>query len=312
MATMKAVRLHAYGGPEVLVYEDAPVPEPGAGEVRIRVRAAGVNPFDWKVRSGHMKQFLPLALPAVLGGDVAGVVELLGEGVTAFAVGDEVFGDAVFSKAGAYAELAISRADAIAAKPKSLDFDHAASVPTPALTAWQALFAAGGLGAGQTVLLHGMGGAVGRLALQFAKEAGARVLGTASAADREELLRLGADAVIDYRSARFEDVAAGVNLVIDTVGGETQARSFAVLAKGGMLVSLVQPPSEELAKQHGVRAQFMSKQPRKSELEQITARLDEGKLTLAPIVIVPLAEAARAHAMGEGGKAKKMVLHVPG
>lgn len=309
---MKAVRLHAYGGPEVLVYEDVPPPDPGAGEVRVRVRAAGVNPFDVKVRAGHFKDMIPLALPAVLGGDVAGEVDAVGPGVTAFAPGDAVYGGAALGR-GSYAELAIASAGALARMPRRLDFIHAAAVPTGAVTALQALFDAdkGGLVAGQTVLVHGLSGNVGRFALQLAMRAGVRVLGTAGADARDELTRLGADVVIDYRTARFEDVAHDVDVVLDTMGGETQTRSWGVLKKGGALVALTSFPPAETAKQYGVRATYFSSEKTTARLELIAARIDEGALDVSPVDVLPLAETARAHELLQSGKARrKLVLAV--
>jgi NADPH:quinone reductase-like Zn-dependent oxidoreductase len=310
--TMKAARMHAYGGPEILVLEDAPIPEPGPGEVRVRVRAAGVNPFDRKVRAGFFKTMIPLPLPAVLGGDVAGVVDAVGPGVTGLAPGDAVYGGSLLGR-GSYAQRAISKAGELARMPRTLDFLRAASVPTGTVTAWQALFDAGGLVSGQTVLIHGLAGNVGRFALQLAKKAGARVLGTAKASDREDLVRLGAAEVIDYRTARFEDMARDVDLVFDTQGGETQERSWGVLKKGGTLVSIVAPPSDETARARGVRATFISAQKTTALLEQIAARIDEGALDLRPIQTLPLAEAAEAHRLLESGQAKeKLVLVVDG
>jgi NADPH:quinone reductase-like Zn-dependent oxidoreductase len=310
MSQMKAVRLHGYGGPEVLVYEDAPVPEPGPGEVRVRVRAAGVNPFDVKVRSGYMKAMIPLPLPAVLGSDVAGEIDAVGEGVTAFAQGDTVYGGAVLGR-GAYADFAIAPAGALAHKPRTLDFVHAAAVPTGAVTALQALFDPdkGGLVAGQTVLVHGLSGNVGRFALQLAKKAGVRVLGTASASAREELTRLGADEVIDYRTTRFEDVVRGVDVVLDTMGGETQDRSWGVLKPGGALVALTSFPPAEKAKAHGVRGLYFSSEKTTARLQQIAASIDEGALGLSPVEVLPLAQAALAHELLQSGKARgKLVL----
>jgi NADPH:quinone reductase-like Zn-dependent oxidoreductase len=312
MTQMKAIRMHGYGGPEVLVHEDAPVPQPGPGEVRVRVRAAGVNPFDWKVRAGAMKDVIPLPFPAVLGGDVAGEIDAVGEGITAFVPGDAVYGGTALGR-GSYADFAIAPAGALAHKPRTLDFARAAAVPTGAVTALQALFDAdkGALVAGQTVLVHGLSGNVGRFALQLAKKAGVRVLGTASASAREELVRLGADEVIDYRTARFEDAARNVDVVFDAIGGETQERSWGVLKKGGALVAITSFPSPEKAKAHGVRALFFSAEETTARLSQIATRIDEGGLTLGPIEVLPLAEAARAHELLQSGKASGKLVLVP-
>ncbi len=231
MATMKAVRLHEFGGPDVLKYEDAPRPEPGPGEVLIRVRASSVNPADWKIREGYFEKMIPHKLPLILGLDAAGTVEAVGQNVTEFQPGDEVFGSVGMTRDGSYAEFVTADAGGLAFKPKTADFNLFASVPT-ALTAWQALFDIAGLAAGQTILIHGAGGAVGSAAVQLAKNKGAVVIGTASGDDIAYVRGLGADTVVDYKTQKFEDFAHNVDIVLDTVGGETQARSFTDHEKG--------------------------------------------------------------------------------
>jgi NADPH:quinone reductase-like Zn-dependent oxidoreductase len=228
MATMRAVRLHAFGGPDVLKIEETPRPEPKSGEVLIRVHGAGVNPVDWKIREGYTNHKLPL----VPGWDVAGVIEKVGPEVTSLKPKDEVYGYFDLSRNGAYADYVAVPAEEVALKPKSLDFTKAAAVPLAALTAWQGLFDVGGLKPGQKVLIHAAAGGVGSFAVQFAKWKGAHVIGTASGRNVQFVRELGADEVIDYTKTAFEEAVDNVDLVFDTMGGETQKRSWQVLKKG--------------------------------------------------------------------------------
>jgi NADPH:quinone reductase-like Zn-dependent oxidoreductase len=312
--TMKAIRIHNYGGPEVLQYEDAPRPEPQAGEVLVRVLAAGVNPIDWKVREGHMKDFWPHKLPLIPGWDLSGVVEAVGPGPAAagrFKKGDEVYSVPDASRDGAYAEYIVVRESELALKPKSLHHVRAAAVPLAAVTAWQALFDAGQLKRGQRVLIHGGSGGVGHVAVQLAKWKGAHVLATASTKNQELLRELGVDEPIDYTKQKFEDVARDVDLVLDLIGGETQERSWSVLKKGGVLLSLVQPPSVEKAKALGVRAAFVAGHPNGVQLAEIANIIDSGKL--APVInrILPLSEVRRAHELSKSGHTHgKIVLRI--
>ncbi len=309
--TMKAVRIHNYGGPEVLRYEDAPRPRPGAGEILIRIHAAGVNPLDWKVREGYLKDFLRYSLPVIPGWDVSGLVEETGPGVSRLKEGDEVYGMADVSRDGAYAEYMVARESEIALKPKSLDYTHAAGVPMAALTAWQGLFESGQLRAGQRVLIHAGTGGVGHLAVQLAKWKGARVTATASTQNQGLLREFGADEPVDYMTQRFEDIARDMDVVLDTIGGETQERSWQTLRKGGILVSLTAPPSAENAQAHGVRTIFHSSHPDSGQLAEIAALIDSGKLRLLMDKIVPLAEARRAQELSQSGRARgKIVLQV--
>ena len=296
--TMKAIRIHNYGGPEVLKYEDAPRPQPQAGEVLVRVHAAGVNPIDWKVREGHMKDFWPHKFPLILGWDLSGVVEELGPGPAAagrFKIGDEVYSIPDPTRNGAYADYIVVRESELALKPTSLHHIRAAAVPLAALTAWQSLFDTAQLQPGQRVLIHAGSGGVGHFAVQLAKWKGAYVFATASTKNQDLLRELGVDEPIDYTQQRFEDVARNIDIVLDTIGGETQERSWSVLKKGGNLVSLVQPPSEEKAKELGVRAAIIGAQPNGAQLAEIAKIIESGKL--APIIdrILPLSEVRRAH-----------------
>jgi NADPH:quinone reductase-like Zn-dependent oxidoreductase len=312
--TMKAIRIHNYGGPEVLHYEDAPRPKPQAGEVLVRVLAAGVNPIDWKVREGHMKDFWPHKFPLIPGWDLSGVVEAVGPGLAAagpFKKGDEVYSVPDASRDGAYAEYIVVRESELALKPKSLHHVRAAAVPLAAVTAWQALFDAGQLKRGQRVLIHGGSGGVGHVAVQLAKWKGAHVLATASTKSQELLRELGADEPIDYTKQKFEDVARDVDLVLDLIGGETQERSWSVLKKGGVLLSLVQPPSVEKAKALGVRAAFVAGHPSGAQLAEIAKLIDSGEMKPVIDRILPLSEVSRAHELSKSGHAHgKIVLRI--
>src|SRR5689334_18708017 len=272
--TMKAIRIHNYGGPEVLKYEDAPRPKPQAGEVLVRVHATGVNPIDWKVREGDMKDFWPHKFPLILGWDLSGVVEELGKGVSQFKIGDEVYSLPDPTRDGAYADYIVVRESQLALKPKSLHHIRAAVVPLATLTAWQSLFNTAQLQPGQRVLIHAGSGGVGHFAVQLAKWKGAYVFATASTKNQDLLRKLGVDEPIDYTQQRFENVARNIDAVLDTIGGETQERSWQVLKKGGALLSVVQPPSAEKAKELGVRAAFVASHPNGEQLAEITKIID--------------------------------------
>ena len=299
MTTMKAVRMHAYGGPEVLKYEDTPRPEPAGGEVLVRVDAVAVNPVDWKIRAGYMKPFRDYPMPLILGWDFSGVVESTGPDVRDWKKGDEVYARPDIGRDGAYAEYIAVRANEIWRKPKSLDHVPASAIPLAGLTAWQALFDAGGLQSGQRVLIHAAAGGVGTFAVQLARWKGAYVIGTASARNHDFLRELGADEAIDYQTTRFEDVVRDVDVVLDSMAGETRARSWQVLKKGGVLVSILGPPSPEEAAAHGVRGTSVFVQPNPAQLRELAALADSGKLRVIVEAVLPLAEAARAHRMNE-------------
>jgi NADPH:quinone reductase-like Zn-dependent oxidoreductase len=245
---MRAVVVHETGGPEVLTPEEAEQPEPADGEVLIRVRAASVNPIDWKIRRG----FVPRELPAVLGQDVSGTVEL--SRAQGYAAGDDVFG---FAKSGGYAELALASVDAIAKKPAGLSHEQAAAIPVGGLTAWQALFDRGGLTRDQTALIAGAAGGVGHFAVQFAKRAGAHVIGIGSSRNRDFVLGLGADEYIDYTRQDVREAGSRVDVALDTVGGETTESLLPTLREGGILVTIAAAPPEEAARERGVRAELL-------------------------------------------------------
>ncbi len=311
MTTMKAVRIHAYGGPEVLHYEDTPIPQLQPDDLLIRVRAAAVNPVDWKIREGFLQGVLNHCLPLTLGWDVSGEVAAVGPEVIRFQIGDAVYTRPNIERDGGYADYIAVKASEAALKPVKLDHDQAAAVPLAALTAWQALVDAAQLRSGQTVLIHAAAGGVGSFAVQLAKARGAKVIATASAVNVGLVMELGADQFVDYTRSRFEEVAKEVDVVFDTIGGETQTRSWSVLKPGGMLVSVVSPPPEATAAAYGVRSAFVFVQPSSSQLDAITQLIDEGRIKPILHTIMPLYEARQAQVISQGGHVRgKIVLHV--
>lgn len=293
--TMKAVRIHAFGGPEELRYEDVPRPVAKAGEVLVKIYASAVNPADWKFRNGFFGKDAPL--PLTLGFDFSGVVESIGDGVTKWKKGDEVYAYAL----GAYAEFIAVKESQLAVKPKKIDHIHAAATASASLTAWKVLFQAGALQAGQKVLIHGGTGGVGGFAVQLAHAKGIHVIATASKRNQAYLRELGADEAIDYESVRFEDKVRDVDVVFDTQGGETQARSWGTLKPGGILLSIAQPPSAEEANKHGVRAAFVTNEMNAVSLAAITALVDAGKLFTVVDTVLPLSEARQAQELIQTG-----------
>lgn len=304
---MKAARIHGYGGLSDVRIEDVPVPEPAADEVLIRVAAASVNPLDAKLVGGGLDAYFPLSFPYVLGSDLAGTVERAGALAARWWPGDRVIARPDPQRGGAFAEWAAVPARDVAAAPVSLPLDQAAGLPSAAGTAWQALFETGRLAAGQTVLIHAGAGGVGSFAAQLARIAGARVIATASAGYVELVRRRGADRVIDYRA---EDFAAlrDVDVVLDTVGGETQARSFAVLRPGGVLASIVAPPDEALAKAYGIAASFVFHRTDAARLGLIAGLCDAGRLCVTVDRTLALADLGAALGHVATGRAHGKVL----
>ncbi len=311
MSSMKAVRISNYGGIDALAYEDAPRPTPADGEVLIRVSSTSVNPFDCAVRAGYVSGYFNHTLPLILGTDVSGIVEEVGMGVTTFKRGDEVYARAGVTRDGSYAEYVVAPVSDVARKPHSLDHVHSAAIPHVSLTAWQALFELANLTQGQTVLIHGAAGGVGHIAVQLAKLHGAKVIGTASR-NIDFLPELNVDQAIDYSTTRFEEVVDKVDVVLDTIGGDTQERSWGVLKPGGMLVSTVQPPSEESAAAHGVRqAMVFSSPPIGKVLTEVAELVDTGQIKPHVSSVLPLQEIRKAHEMIEGKHTRgKIVLQV--
>lgn len=295
---MKAVRVHSFGSPEVISLDDVPKPEPGRGEVVVRVNAAGIGPWDALIRRGE--SVLEQPLPLILGSDLSGVVDSTGVGVEELKIGDEVFGVTNERFTGAYAEYAVAKSAMLAPKPKTLNHAHAASVPVVAVTAWQMVFDFAELSSGQSVLIHGGAGNVGGYAVQLAKRAGAVVIATASVENDSYVRRLGADGVIDYRARRFEERVKEIDAVIDTVGGETLDRSYGVLKRGGIVVSSVAQPSKENAEQYGVRAVFFLVQVTTERLTMIREMIDAEALQSEVGEVLWLDEARKGHEMLEG------------
>lgn len=301
MSTMKAIRIHGYGGRDVLVLDDAPRPTPGDHDVLVKVHASAVNPFDCALRAGYLAGYFNHTLPLIIGTDFAGLVEAVGSKVQGFTPGDAVFGRAGVTQDGANAEYVIVPVGDVALKPQSLDFQQSAALPHVSLAAWQALFVLGDLSEGQTVLIHGAAGGVGHLAAQLAKSRGARVIGTSSR-HGAFLTDLKLDQVIDYSAMPFESAVGEVDLVLDLVGGETQERSWKVLRPGGALVSTLQAPSQEAATAHGVRqGMVVTVPPIGPTLTQVAGLVDSGALRPHVSAVLPLAEVARAHEMIETG-----------
>ncbi|MEU6060734.1 NADP-dependent oxidoreductase [Streptomyces sp. NPDC047097] len=306
---MRAVVVSEWGGPEVLVEREIERPEPGLGEVLVRVRAAGVNPADWKTRASGA--LIDWAETPIVGWDVSGTVEAVGPGVTVLSPGDEVFGMPSFPKqAGAYAEYVTAPARHFAPKPATLSHEEAAALPLAALTAWQALVDTAQVSPGQRVLVHAAAGGVGHLAVQIAKARGAYVIGTASAAKHELLRSLGADELIDYRADAFEDAVGEVDVVLDNVGGDTGPRSLKVLRPGGRLVTLPSP-DDVPGEAEGVRTGWMLVEPDRQGLLEVAALVADGRLRPLVDTVLPLSEAAKAHQLGEQGRTTgKIVLTV--
>ena len=269
-------------------YEDAPEPKAGQGQVLVRVKAASVNPIDYKIASGYR----PVSFPWIPGGDFSGVIEAIGPGIVGLKKGDSVYGDT--PGGGAYAQLVAASADMVAAKPGNLNYIEAASVPLAAQTAWQGLFDHGHLQKGQTVLIHGGSGGVGTFAVQLAHWKGARVLATGAASNLDYLRTLGADEVIDYKKTAFESAGRDVDVVLDLIGGDTHQRSYGVLKRGGYLISTVQPPSEEEARKRGIQAMVFRMQPTRKNLEELATLLDNGAVKITLAQTFPLAQAQEA------------------
>jgi len=310
MTTMKAVQIHAYGEPEVLSYEETARPAPKPDEVLIHVHAAAINPFDSAIRAGLMQEMIHPSFPLILGVDVAGVIEAVGDAVKDFQVGDAVYA-MVGLQFGGYAEYVVASASVVAPKPNSLNFIQAASVPLAALTAWQSLFEHANLSAGQRVLIQAAAGGVGSFAVQFAKAKGAYVIGTASASKQALVKELGADEVVDYRNTRFEEAVHDVDVVLDLVGGETQERSFQVLKPGGILVSTVSTPDAEKAKSHGIRSTHVMFHENAAQLREIAKLIDAGQVKTVIETVLPLQEVRKGQEMLQEGHAQgKIVLQV--
>jgi NADPH:quinone reductase-like Zn-dependent oxidoreductase len=300
---MQAVRFHDYGGPEMLVLEQVPRPQPQPDQVLIRLQATGVNPADWKMRAGFYKEFMPLPLPWTPGLDGAGIVEAVGADITRFRKGQAVYGIVT----GGYAGYAIAPASDLQPKPAHLSFEQAASAPMGALTAWQAVIEEAKVQPGQRVLVHGAAGGVGIYAVQFARWKGAHVIGTASAANIEFVRSLGAETVIDYDATPFETALKDVDVVVDTVGGEVLERSWAVLRPGGALVTIAALLSPEAGQAHGVQAMTAARAATE-KLGQISELIESKQIKPIVGAVFPLAKARQAQELSQTGHGRGRIV----
>lgn len=308
---MKAVRIHEYGNAEVLRYEDAPEPTVGDDDVVIKVMGTSVNPVDWKIREGHLKGLITYEMPFIPGWDVSGVVHAVGPKASVFKVGDEVYSRPDIGRNGTYAEYVAVRESEVARKPKTISHLEAGSLPLAGITAWEAIVAVGMVAGGQRVLVHAASGGVGSLAVQIAKACGAFVIGTASGVNRELVESLGVDEFIDYQTQNLATATKDIDVVFDTIGGSTQDDSWSVMAKGGILISIVSQPSEEKAKEMGVRSSYLFIGPNVDALNELAALVDSGQLHPVIAAEFALEDVKLAHALSESGRAKgKIVLRV--
>jgi NADPH:quinone reductase-like Zn-dependent oxidoreductase len=308
---MKAVVVPVYGGAEVLQYQDMPIPAVQANEILVQVYNAGVSPFDLHVRDGWYKESANYSLPIILGWELSGVVAIVGKNVSRFKVGDAVFAHpSVYRQGGAYAEYVAIPENEVAHKPASVNHAQAAAVSMNALTAWQALFDTAQLKSEQKILIHAAAGGVGHLAVQLAKWKGAKVIGTASAKNRSFLFDLGVDEVIDYNAQAFENVIKEVDVVLDTLGGDTLMKSFAVTKRNGIIVSIIDFERIKQAAAFGVRGENVIVSPNAEQLTQIAALLEAGIIKPHIEAIFPLTEAKKAHELLQSGHVRgKIVLN---
>jgi alcohol dehydrogenase len=296
---MKAAQIKGYGSSDevIEINKDAPAPnDPSAGKVLVKIKAAGINPVDWKIREGYMQQMIPLQFPSSLGADFSGVIEKVGQGVSEFRQGDEVYGQAsmLSGGSGAFAEMALANADTIAHKPKSLSHPEAAGLPLVGVSAWLALVETISLQKSQKILIHGGAGGIGSVAIQLAKHLGAYVATTVSTNDKQFAKEVGADEIIDYKTQTFEELIGDYDAAFDTVGGETYSRSFKVLKRGGIIVSMLEQPNQELMKQSGVKAIFQFTQLSRDRLTKLAQWVDQNNIRVNVDKTFPLEEAGKA------------------
>ena len=308
---MKAVRIHGFGDASVLTLEEIPVPDVGEEDVLIRVVAAGVNPVDWKIREGHLKDVVAHRLPLTLGWDASGVVESVGRSVRRLRSGDVVYTRPDIVRDGAYAEYIAVRESEVALRPTTISHVEAASLPLAGITAWEAIVNVGQVSAGQRVLIHAAAGGVGSLAVQLAKWRGAEVIATTSARNADFVTFLGADTVVDYQKENVAKSLRGIDVVFDTVGGQVQQDSWATLKPGGLLVSIVDLPPEAEARARGVRSAFVFIQPSRTILDQLAGLVDVGQVRPLIGAEFALRDAAAAQRLSQSGRARgKIVMYV--
>lgn len=296
---MKSAQFKRYGGSDVIeINQITPMPILNAGNVLVEIKAAGINPIDWKIREGYMQQMIKLQFPSTLGMDFSGVIKQVGEKVTSsdFKQGDEVYGQAGVTNggSGAFAELALANIDHIAHKPKRLNHLEAAALPLVGVSAWQALVENMGLSKGQKILIHGGAGGIGSIAIQLAKLIGAYISTTANVNDKQFVQGLGADQTIDYNSQKFEDLLHDYDAVFDTIGGDTYKRSFKVLKKGGTIISMLEQPNSDLIQQYGVKATFQFTQVNRQRLTKLAQWVDQNNIRINVDRTFSLDDAAKA------------------
>jgi len=292
---MKAMVIHEFGGPEVMKYEDAPKPEPKDDEILVRVMAAGINPVDSYVRQGMFGKRGLDNRPAIIGYDIAGVVEKTGANAKKFKAGDAVYSYLSVMRGGGYAEFANAKESETALKPRNINFEEAASVPLAATTAWQALIDTAKIEKGQTVLIHGGSGGVGSFAIPIAKSRGAKVIATASTAHQDLLKQLRVDQAIDYTTTKFEDIVKDVDVVLNCVRADALSRSYGVVKKGGIIVSITDEPDQTECGKHGIRGTRLGAHPDAKVLEELTKLIEARKMTPIVSQTFPLADASKAH-----------------
>jgi NADPH2:quinone reductase len=313
---MKAIAINEFGGRDKLQFMDLPMPEIKPGEILVKVKTAGVNPVDWKIREGYIKDLFPYEFPIILGWDAAGIVEQAGPEVTLFKEGDEIFAYCrkPMVQGGAYAEYIVLEEEHAAIKPKNTSFEEAASIPLAALTAYQSLFDAAKLQSGETVLIHAAAGGVGGFGVQLARDRGATVWGTASGHSSEYVQDLGGDRVVDYLQVDFREAVRseypdGVDVVFDCVGGEVLQKSTDIVKKGGRLISIVDDPAG--LDRADIHSDFVFVAPNSSQLAELAQMVEQGRLKTSLSQVFPfgLEEARRAHELSESGRTRgKMVL----
>jgi alcohol dehydrogenase len=296
---MKAAKIKGYGSSDkvIEINKNVPAPnDPSTGKALVKIKAAGINPVDWKIREGYMQQMIPLQFPSPLGSDFSGVIEKVGQGVSEFRQGDEVYGQAsmLSGGSGAFAEMALANADTIAHKPKSLSHPEAAGLPLVGVSAWLALVETISLQKSQKILIHGGAGGIGSVAIQLAKHLGAYVATTVSTNDKQFAKELGADEIIDYKTQTFEELIRDYDAAFDTVGGETYSRSFKVLKRGGIIVSMLEQPNQELMKQFGVKAIFQFTPVNRDRLTKLAQWVDQNNIRVNVEKTFPLEEAGKA------------------
>jgi NADPH:quinone reductase-like Zn-dependent oxidoreductase len=294
---MKSIQIKKYGSSEVIeINQTASEPVVSVGKVLIIVKASGVNPIDWKIREGYMQQKFQLQFPSTLGMDLSGVIKQVGEGVSAFKQGEEVYGQAsaVTGGSGAFAEMALANASSIADKPRNLSYTEAAALPLVGISAWQALVENIGLSKDQKILIHGGAGGIGSIAIPLAKQLGAYIATTVSTNDKQFVRELGASQMIDYKTENFEDILNDYDAVFDTIGGDTYRRSFKVLKKGGIIVSMLEQPNLELMNQYGVKAIFQFTQVNRDRLTKLAQWVDQNNIMVNVEKTFPLDEAGNA------------------